>query len=283
MCSLSSTTSGSQQPGTNLPRTTPRDDARPTMKRKRADIDAPDQTSHPASRRSEPDTMKDGPSDSASSGPDMNKPWLIHKTLNLSDKDMPASLKAFYKRLLPLLRDKNIMPCSCMETSEWESKAIFQTLDNDAYYDQPSHGSEYAKQLLASVHDIVVKADKCHSMQCDKTGWNNLVYTRIINCAIKSVGTEMGDWRLDFLPCERAVVDRRYQEDLAIKPRVDYVFFMVPNSDEGHELLDIQTNHFDPTNFMTFQPTRKYPIMFSIKSKELHGEDPISPEHRLAA
>ena len=187
------------------------------MKRKRANIDAPDQTSHPTSRRSETDTMKDGPSDSASSGPDMNKPWLIHKTLNLSDKDMPASLKAFYKRLLPLLRDKNIMPCSCMvsdqmsyteciltnlmqETSEWESKAIFQTLDNDAYYDQPSHGSEYAKQLLASVHDIVVKADKCHSMQCDKTGWNNLVYTRIINDAIKSVGTEMGDWRLDFLP-----------------------------------------------------------------------------------
>ena len=82
---------------------------------------------------------------------------------------------------------------------------------------------------------------------------------------------------------ERAVVDRRYQEDLAIKPRVDYVFFMVPNSDDGDELLDIQTNHFDPTNFMTFQPTRKYPIMFSIKSRELHGEDPISPEHHLAA
>ena len=52
--------------------------------------------------------MKDGPSDSNEA-----EPWLNHKTLNLSDEDMPTNLKELYKRLLPLQRDKNIMPRSC--------------------------------------------------------------------------------------------------------------------------------------------------------------------------
>ncbi|RBR26856.1 uncharacterized protein FIESC28_00437 [Fusarium coffeatum] len=242
------------------------------MKRKRSDTKALDQTSHPTSlsitsHRSEPKKMEDDSSDSAPSVPGITqaKPWLSHKTLNPSDNDMPASLKALYMRLLPIQRDKNIMPRSCKETLEWKSKSIYQILDADAYYDRPSLGPDYAKQLLGGVEGTVSCAKKCHSRQYDKTGWNTLVYPRIINAAIRGVNTGRGHWHLDFAPCERAVVEP---------------FLSKETSDQA--LRGLQT-HFDPANFMAFKPTHKYPIVLGIKSKELHGEDPVSPEHHLAA
>ena len=94
---------------------------RPSKKRKRHGADAPHHPFHPTSlsivcRRPEPDTMEDNPLlDSDSSGPDLTRfrPWLNQKTLNLSDKDMPAGLKALYMRLLPYQKEKMIMPQSC--------------------------------------------------------------------------------------------------------------------------------------------------------------------------
>lgn len=93
---------------------------RPSKKRRRHGADAPHHPFYPTflsivSRRSEPDTMEDNPLDSDSSGPDLTRfrPWLNQKTLNPSDKDMPAGLKALYMRLLPYQKEKMIMPRSC--------------------------------------------------------------------------------------------------------------------------------------------------------------------------
>jgi hypothetical protein len=61
------------------------------------------------------------------------------------------------------------------------------------------------------------------------------------------------------------------------------MFFMVPHTDDGKSLHNLQGKLNGYANFTNFQPTCKYPIMLNIKAKELQGEDPVNPELHLAA
>ena len=61
------------------------------------------------------------------------------------------------------------------------------------------------------------------------------------------------------------------------------MLFMVPHTDDGKGSHNLQGKLNGYTNFTNFQLTCKYPIMLNIKSKELQGEDPVSPELHLAA
>lgn len=87
----------------------------------------------------------------------------------------------------------------------------------------------------------------------------------------------------DLICSERAVIHPFYERKLPVKPHVDYMLFMVPHTDDGKSLHNLQGKLNGYTNFTNFQPTCKYPIMLNIKCKELQGEDPVSPELHLAA
>ncbi|RFN54230.1 hypothetical protein FIE12Z_1356 [Fusarium flagelliforme] len=151
-------------------------------------------------------------------------------------------------------------------------------------HSEPSGPENIPPQALVESQDLEsVPQANADYRQYDQAGWNNLVHTPIIDAATKDVGHGIGHWHLDFMPCERAAVAPSYERELAVRPRVDYMFFMVPYSDDGKGLLNLHSTLDEITNFTNYRPIYKYPINLSIKSKDPHGEDPVSPEHHLAA
>jgi hypothetical protein len=64
------------------------------------------------------------------------------------------------------------------------------------------------------------------------------------------------------------------------------MIYMVPSptTDEPeHKVLLKHRDEHGSVNFTSFKPTSRYPVALSIKSKELHGEDPVGPVVHLAA
>lgn len=69
-------------------------------------------------------------------------------------------------------------------------------LDDDSYYIPDESEPVCTKGLFDSVAKIVQAAQKCHSLQYDENGWNNLVYTPLLTTAVEN-----------FKPEERQLID----------------------------------------------------------------------------
>ncbi|CVK85921.1 uncharacterized protein FMAN_06606 [Fusarium mangiferae] len=128
--------------------------------------------------------------------------WVDFKTLNPDHNDMPATLKLFLASLLVLQKDKKIVPNTLRDEIEAHPRSDYTltTLDDDSYYIPVESEPVYTKGLFDAVIKIAQAAQKCHSLQYDENGWNNLVYTPLLTAAVENFKPEERQ-SIDVAPC----------------------------------------------------------------------------------
>ncbi|RGP78818.1 hypothetical protein FLONG3_3016 [Fusarium longipes] len=188
--------------------------------------------------------------------------------------------------------DKDIIPYTLKVSHEdfrTSRNIVHASLDDDAFYTPiwpDKCNGFYEQHIHSAVKDTVRDAEKCHLQQYEKTGWNNLVYTPLIDIAVKRMASRPGSSNVDFAPCERASVKPGFRRTSILQSQVDYMFYIIPGTESNkseNEVFLTYRDKYGSVNFTDFKPMSQYPIGLSIKSSELDGEDPVRPEIHLAA
>ncbi|KAF5713961.1 hypothetical protein FGLOB1_3761 [Fusarium globosum] len=195
--------------------------------------------------------------------------WVDFKTLNPDHNDMPATLKLFFVSLLVLQKDKKIVPNTLRDEIEAHLRSDYTLamLDDDSYYIPDK--SEPAAQ-------------KCHSLQYDENGWNNLVYTPLLTAAVENFKPEECQL-IDVAPCSTATIDPEGNRQSIPKGQVDFVLYVDPFLElVARDKCLERRNRLGSVNHTQFVPTAEFPIAASIKTKSRSGNSQDA-EVQLAA
>ncbi|CZR37897.1 uncharacterized protein FPRO_06912 [Fusarium proliferatum ET1] len=155
-------------------------------------------------------------------------------------------------------------------------------LDDDSYYIPDESEPVCTKGLFDSVAKIVQAAQKCHSLQYDENGWNNLVYTPLLTTAVENFKPEERQL-IDVAPCSTATIDPEGHRQSIPKGQVDFVLYVDPFLDlVARDKCLERRNSLGSVNHTQFVPTAECPIAASIKTKSRSGNSQDA-EVQLAA
>ncbi|KAF5621037.1 uncharacterized protein FTJAE_11377 [Fusarium tjaetaba] len=196
---------------------------------------------------------------------------LVQKSLNVSDSNVPESLKELYQDM------KNISD---------GNRAIPKYLEEEISSLPPAHGSftpgmydkdekqhppaSHRKIPLSDVMLLVTEAIRCSDSSFDEHAWNGLVHLPLLNAVFHGSNSRLP--QLDgFAPCTSASTIPQYKIKSASGKKVNYVCYINPENDPAQpnftatintiraSLEDASINHTD------YIPD--CPISFSIETK----------------
>ncbi|KAG5791899.1 hypothetical protein H9Q69_009040 [Fusarium xylarioides] len=196
---------------------------------------------------------------------------LVQKSLNVSDSNVPESLKELYQDMKHISDGNGAVPkyleqeISQLPPAHGSFMPGMYDKDEKRY-----HPASHRKTPLSDVMILVTEAIRCSDSSFDEHAWNGLVHLPLLNAVFHGSNSRLP--QLDgFAPCTSASILTQYKIKSASGKKVNYVCYINPENDPARPNFTTTINTIRASlehasiNHTDYIPD--CPISFSIETK----------------